>query len=172
MIKFRKLRIDEVEAFWNMLNQLDKETQFMLYEPGEREKRGKTTEGLKRMIESSIDGTDFLLVAEVDQEIVGYIMAERGRLNRVSHRAYIVVGIREGYRGRGIGTEFFNQLEQWAKEQQLVRLELTVMCSNTSAKRLYEKNGFVVEGIKKKSMFVNGAYVDEYYMAKILETVR
>ena len=164
MIKFRKLQIDEVEAFWNLLNQLDKETQFMLYEPGEREKRGKSTEGLKRMIESSIDGTDFLLVAEVDPE--------RGRLNRVSHRAYIVVGIREGYRGRGIGTEFFKRLENWAKEQRLVRLELTVMCSNTSAKRLYEKNGFVVEGIKKKSMFVNGAYVDEYYMAKILETVR
>lgn len=172
MIKFRKLRIDEVEAFWNMLNQLDKETQFMLYEPGEREKRGKPTEGLKRMIESSINGTDFLLIAEVDQEIVGYIMAERGRLNRVSHRAYIVVGIREGYRGRGIGTEFFKRLEKWAKEQQLVRLELTVMCSNTSAKQLYEKNGFVVEGIKKKSMFVNESYVDEYYMAKILETVR
>ncbi|CVI71701.1 putative acetyltransferase YhhY [Clostridiales bacterium CHKCI001] len=171
-MQIRNLRIDEIEAFWNMLNQLDKETQFMLYEPGEREKRGKPTEGLKRMIESSINGTDFLLIAEVDQEIVGYIMAERGRLNRVSHRAYIVIGIRERYRGRGIGTEFFKRLEKWAKEQQLVRLELTVMCSNTSAKQLYEKNGFVVEGIKKKSMFVNESYVDEYYMAKILETVR
>jgi RimJ/RimL family protein N-acetyltransferase len=36
------------------------------------------------------------------------------------------------------------------------------------AKHLYEKSGFVVEGIKKNAMFVDGEYVDEYYMAKLL----
>lgn len=47
-------------------------------------------------------------------------------------------------------------------------LELTVECPNRAAKHLYEKSGFKVEGIKTKSMLVNGNYVDEYYMAKIL----
>lgn len=41
------------------------------------------------------------------------------------------------------------------------------MCPNEMAKHLYEKNGFIVEGVKKKSMIVDGTYVDEYYMAKI-----
>jgi RimJ/RimL family protein N-acetyltransferase len=41
------------------------------------------------------------------------------------------------------------------------------MYPNTSAKHLYEKNGFNVEGIKKNSMIVDGKYVDEYYMAKL-----
>ena len=35
------------------------------------------------------------------------------------------------------------------------------------AKHLYEKNGFEIEGIKKKSMLVDGVYVDEFYMAKL-----
>jgi len=34
---------------------------------------------------------------------------------------------------------------------------------------LYEKNGFEVEGIKKKSVLVDGTFLDEYYMAKIIE---
>lgn len=42
------------------------------------------------------------------------------------------------------------------------------MCHNLVAKHLYEKNGFVVEGIKKHSMIVDGAYVNEYYIAKLM----
>ena len=47
------------------------------------------------------------------------------------------------------------------------RLELTVICENSVAKHLYEKNGFEIEGIKRKSVLVDGKYLDEFYMAKI-----
>lgn len=47
------------------------------------------------------------------------------------------------------------------------RLELTVRCDNEPAIHLYRKNGFVVEGVKKHTMRVNGEYVDEYTMAKL-----
>jgi RimJ/RimL family protein N-acetyltransferase len=33
---------------------------------------------------------------------------------------------------------------------------------------LYEKYGFAIEGIRKKSMNVDGEYIDEFYMAKLL----
>lgn len=88
-------------------------------------------------------------------------------LKRIKHTAYIVVGIREAHRGKGIGTKFFSELDLWAKENLISRLELTVMCPNVIAKHLYEKNGFEIEGIKKKSMLVDGVYVDEFYMAKL-----
>ena len=61
-----------------------------------------------------------------------------------------------------------NNLDLWAKTNNIVRLELTVECCNNTAKNLYEKNGFKIEGIRKKSMFVAGSFVDEFYMAKIL----
>lgn len=35
MITYRKLRPEEAQKFWNMMNQLDQETKYMLYEPGE-----------------------------------------------------------------------------------------------------------------------------------------
>ena len=51
----------------------------------------------------------------------------------------------------------------------MTRIELTVICNNNIAKSLYEKNGFVVEGVKKNSMVIDGEYVDEFYMAKTLD---
>ena len=96
------------------------------------------------------------------------------RLGDISHtvedycrsRGY---GIVQNYCGHGIGTEFFSRLGQWAKKEGIVRLELTVQCRNTAAVRLYEKCGFQIEGTKVKSMVVDGEFVDEYYMAKVMD---
>ena len=88
-------------------------------------------------------------------------------MHRTAHSAYIVVGILTDYRGKGIGTEFFERLNVWAEENKIVRLELTVICENEAAKHLYTKSGFEIEGIKRKAVYVDGKYLDEYYMAKV-----
>ena len=88
-------------------------------------------------------------------------------MNRIAHSAYIVVGILTDYRGKGIGTEFFKRLYVWAEENNVVRLELTVICENEAAKHLYTNSGFEIEGMKRKSVCVDGKYLDEYYMARV-----
>ena len=55
-------------------------------------------------------------------------------------------------------------MDIWAEEKKVSRLELTVICENSVAKHLYEKNGFEIE---RKSVLVDGKYLDEFYMAKI-----
>ena len=167
---YRTLTENDTEAFFEMMCRLDEETEYMMYEPGERREKTKNLDRLRANIEGANSGGDFLLAAVTeDGEIAGFIWASRGNLNRVLHTADIVTGIREAWRRQGIGTEFFNRLDAWARANGLVRLELTVECPNTGAKALYEKHGFTVEGVRPKSMKVNGAYVDEYYMGKILE---
>lgn len=163
-MEYRTLSVDEAERFWNLMNQLDYETKYMLYEPGERMKDLSTVESI---IRDSEEGEDFLLVAEADKKLIGYISAQRGRMNRIAHSAYIVVGILMDYRGKGIGTEFFKRLDAWAEEKKITRLELTVICKNEVAKRLYTNRGFEIEGVKRKSVCVDGEYLDEYYMAKV-----
>ena len=163
-MEYRTLSVDEAERFWNLMNQLDYETKYMLYEQGERMKDLSTVESI---IRDSVEGEDFLLVAEADKKLIGYISAQRGRMNRIAHSAYIVVGILMDYRGKGIGTEFFKRLDAWAEEKKITRLELTVICKNEVAKRLYTNRGFEIEGVKRKSVCVDGEYLDEYYMAKV-----
>lgn len=161
----RKAQISDAEAFWQMQYELDKETKFMMYEPGERI---KDMDRIENLISQSVSGPNLLLLTEDNGKIAGYISAQRGTFHRTRHSAYIVTGIREAYQHRGIGTGFFTELMDWALKAKLKRLELTVMCPNIHAGKLYERFGFEVEGIKKYSMLVDGEYVDEYYMAKIL----
>lgn len=167
-IHYRKLKSGDAQAFWNLMNRLDYETQYMMYEPGERKERGMSPSSLGNKIENAEDGTDFLLAATCGGELIGYIWAERGSCRRVRHTAYIVTGIRKAYRNRGIGTTFFDRLHTWAGENGVRRLELTVMCTNAAALHLYKKSGFSVEGTRRDAMRIGEAYIDEYYMAKIL----
>ena len=106
MLYYRTLELNQIEDFWKLLNALDAETDYMMYEPNERTQTTNVQE-LKNDIENNvICGSDFLQVAMENQKMVGYIRAERGKFNRILHTAYIVVGILKDYRGKGIGTSF------------------------------------------------------------------
>lgn len=166
MINFVKAKLEDAEALWHMMNNLDYETKYMLFEAGERRKDFSI---IKSRIENVLKYNDFLCLAKDGDKIAGYISAEKGKLKRIRHTAYIVVGVLKEYTDKNIGSEFFKRLDLWAEENHIKRLELTVVCENDIAKHLYEKNGFKIEGIKKKSMYIDQEYVDEYYMAKIFE---
>lgn len=164
-MNIRKIKVEDADNLLKMLLQLDKETKFMLLEPGER---SNDVSKVNLLINQCIEGRNLLLVGIDDTEnIIGFLSAQRGVPKRIRHTAYIVVGIREAFRGIWIGKKLFSELDIWAKENDITRLELTVVCRNNVAKHLYEQNGFKVEGIKKNSMIVDGKYVDEYYMAKL-----
>jgi len=161
----RKIELKDAESFLYMLRQLDSETDFMMYEPGERK---TTVDEIKSVIQNAYSSNSLILVAEENGKLVGFLSAERGFANKIKHSAYIVIGLLKNYRGRKIGTNLFEELNKWALENGITRLELTVMTSNDIAISLYKKMGFKIEGLKEKSILVDGKYVDEYYMSKIL----
>lgn len=160
----RKIGIDDSESFLNMLKQLDRETKNMIYEEDERK---STVNDIRKQIEEVTKSDSLLLVAEADEKLVGFLSADRGFANRIRHSAYIVIGILEAYRGKKIGSRFFEELDKWAATSSIKRLELTVMKHNEAGVNLYKKMGFEIEGVKVKSLAVDGKYIDEYYMAKI-----
>ena len=51
----------------------------------------------------------------------------------------------------------------------LHRIELDVLTTNIAAQKLYEKCGFVKEGIRRKAVYKNGAFVDMYIYAILRE---
>lgn len=166
-MEYRPIVPGDLAAFWRFLCALDRETAHMMYEPGEREARSGP-EALRQALEPAFRGEDFLHIALEGGEIAGFLHAERGRFARCRHTAYLVAGVRRACRGQGVGTTLFRRLDRWAAENGVVRLELTVECRNEAARRLYEKSGFTVEGVRTASMRVRGALLDEFYMAKIL----
>ncbi len=167
MVNIRKITEEDAGAFLDMCRAMDSETKFMMLEPGE----SITSLDEQHDRIRSLSGRDnaIILVAEVEGELVGYIFADGGRYHRNRHSAHIVIGIRAAYTGQGIGGQLFQALFTWASLQGLTRLELTVMAHNQHGVHLYQKMGFEVEGLQRHSLRVDGQYVDEYAMSKLLD---
>jgi RimJ/RimL family protein N-acetyltransferase len=163
----RTIHPDDAEQFLNLRKKLDEETQFMLFEPGERTTTvEEQREHIQRLL---LQENSTTFVAEHNRQLVGYLEASGGQFRRNRHSVYIVIGILQDFTGQGIGGQLFAALEEWAQQKSITRLELTVMTHNQAGLALYRKRGFEIEGTKKHSLLVNNQYVDEYYMTKLLD---
>ena len=165
-MEIREVNVSDAESVLAFMNRLDHETNLMLLEPGER----RTTLAQQTSILASfVDAkSKVMFVISKGTEILGFATGIGHTANRNKHSMYCVMGIQASVIGQGFGKKLFGTLESWAKQNGFTRLELTVMCHNERAKGLYTSCGFEVEGTKRRSLVVDGQYVDEFYMAKLL----
>lgn len=164
----REAKPCDAELLLGLQLQLDSETHFMMLEPGERAANVAELQAELARIEGCRNSV--ILVAHVSSapELAGYIGARGGAYRRNHHVADLVLGVRQKYAGRGIGTALLRDVEAWAAGAGVHRLELTVMAHNHRAIGLYRRVGFDQEGIRRAAMRVTGTLVDELMMAKLL----
>lgn len=161
----RKIQVNDSEGFVELCKKID-ESDVMLFDPGER---NTTSEQQRKSIERILsEKRSVFFVAESEEKLVGFIAAIGSDLKRNRHSAYLVLGVLDEYQGQGIASKLFNRVFEWAKETEITRLELTVIKDNLKAFNLYRKMGFVLEGEKVNSLVINGQFVNEYYLYKLL----
>jgi len=157
----------DIPAYHKLSLKLDEETPFRLYEAGERPRDPDLF--FRETIDFLKNSRSTIFIAEKDEKLVGYLQATGRAPRRVRHVVSINTAILQVYTGQGLGGKLFDALEDWARQSGIIRLDLSVMLNNIPAQKLYQKLGFVREGIKRGSMFVDGEYIDEYYMCKWLK---
>lgn len=73
-------------------------------------------------------------------------------------------------RGKGFASEALELFVDFIfRSKQINRLEIEADVDNIGSKRIAEKCGFKVEGIKKQSSFLNGRYRDNVLLALVKE---
>jgi ribosomal-protein-alanine N-acetyltransferase len=87
----------------------------------------------------------YYIVAEIQGEIVGYAglqwILEEGHVTNIA--------VKKSWQRRGIGSILLENLIARARELNLKFITLEVRVSNFAAQKLYQKFGFVVEGMRK-----------------------
>ncbi|MDN7240730.1 GNAT family N-acetyltransferase [Planococcus sp. N028] len=165
MLEIRKAIADDTSQLAEVMKSAE-ESGYMLFNPGERK---VSVEGFANFIDKiNIEVRSALFVACENGKISGYMIVQQDKPERISHRAYLVVGVHSESRGKGIGKALFSHVEEWARKVGFHRLDLTVIAENKAAVGLYQKMGFQIEGIKQDSLLINGQFIDEYYMAKLI----
>ena len=114
--------------------------------------------------QSEPDPTVVRMIIEADGRAVGDI--DLFHIDQRSRNAVVGLGIwREEDRGRGFGTDALRTMLRWAfRHLNMHRIELSVEPDNGRAVRIYEKLGFVREGLRREHHFDDGCMRDELIM--------
>jgi RimJ/RimL family protein N-acetyltransferase len=108
-------------------------------------------------------------VALVDEIVVGWCDITSLHRPVFAHSGVLGMGLVAEYRAQGIGTALISAALERAKSIGLTRVELTVREHNKRAFALYEKMGFVVEGVKRNAVRVDGRYENLICMGLLLQ---
>ena len=79
------------------------------------------------------------------------------------------MGVLAEYRRGGIGATLLAACLRKAASKGITRVELTARADNANAIRLYERMGFVHEGIKRGAMRHDGVDHDCVLMARVIQ---
>ncbi|MFC4854410.1 GNAT family N-acetyltransferase [Actinophytocola glycyrrhizae] len=110
------------------------------------------------------------LVAEVDGKVSGFVLV-RQAIPIESHEHVLSINelaVDPAVQGRGIGGALIEAAAADAARRGARKLTLRVLGGNAGARRLYERRGFVVEGVLRGEFLLNGELVDDVLMARHL----
>ena len=123
-----------------------------------------------RLTESCAVGSSHVqIVAEADGRVVGAAgLHPIGASPRKRHSMALGINVDADWHGRGVGKLLMQSLCDYADNWLgLLRIELDVYADNRRAQALYERFGFVREGVRRCEALRDGVYVDGWLMARL-----
>ena len=128
-----------------------------------------TTEEENAHLAAPSDPTTRAILAVSGDQVIGIGMLTPGKNRRAHVGDIAMLAVHDAWARRGIGAALLAALldiaDNWLN---LKRLQLGVLSDNAPAIYLYEKFGFVSEGIARADIFRAGAYADTRLMARIV----
>ena len=117
----------------------------------------------RQYLQSSPPGSQLLAIQQ--NQICGYIGFQHPHPLEISRHVYdIHIAVHPHYQRRNIGTQLMDALCMHAHTQQVRKLTLRVLSTNTEAVHFYDKYGFVENGRLQEQFYMNGQYVDDIFM--------
>lgn len=102
-----------------------------------------------------------ILIAWVQNEIVGCIVFRANKWQKVKHTGEFGVTVSKKNWGLGIGTLIIEALLNWAQETNIIRkINLRVRSDNERAIAVYQKLGFTEEGKITREFYIDGEFFD------------
>lgn len=113
-------------------------------------------------------GSRMVFVATVEEDVVGWVHLDLPEAEKLRHTAVLTVGVLAEYRGKGIGDTLLARGVEWAGEHGFERLYNSVPASNERAIAFLEERGWETEAVRADHYKIDGEYVDEVMMARVL----
>jgi len=165
----RTARIEDAEAVLDIQREVVTEKDYFI---AVAEEFNKTAEEHQEWIRKIFEHErETMLVAEVDNKVVGWIVFRSQERKRMHHTGSFAIMLQKNYRNQGIGKLLIHELLSWAEQHPVIeKVSLGTFSTNTRAIELYKKLGFVEEGRKiREFKFSDNEYVDDVLMYKLVK---
>jgi ribosomal protein S18 acetylase RimI-like enzyme len=115
-------------------------------------------------------GPEAHLVAEYDGAVVGYLRLQDKYPFPEGAGVLTINGLAVAHaaRGQGVATALLEAATAEGKRRGARKISLHVHRTNTVARRLYERHGYIIEGTHPSEFVIEGTYIDSLDMAKML----
>lgn len=157
---------EHIEGFHRCLDMVARERKYLGF------LQAPPLESTSEFVRRNIDRGIPQLVAVADERVIGWCDIIPLALEGFQHCGRLGMGIESEYRGRGVGRRLLDEAIVRARTFGMERIELEVFASNSNAIALYEKNGFVMEGVKRRARKLDGVWDDNVIMAMVFEESR
>ena len=160
-MKYEIVSIEEqhINGFWSAVDSVAREHKYLAF------LEAPPIETTRKFVLDHIlnDWPQFVAVRE--GKVIGWCDISSSDRPVFAHVGSLGIGVIEGYREMGVGRALMKVALQKAQQKRLTRIELTVRENNRRAINLYEDLGFVIEGIHRNGVCVDGKYENHTFMA-------
>lgn len=122
------------------------------------ELRDATVARWSRALDEPLWGRAWLLWS--GERVIGHLELRGGRIPAELHRATLGMGLLRSFTGRGHGRRLMEIALPWARDVAgLGWIDLGVFSDNLPARKLYQRMGFVEQGVKPDAFRLEGGVV-------------
>ena len=165
----REAEIEDAAVLISLLNQIGQESEFTSLDPaGILMDESDMQAFIVKQVQSD---NEITLLAFLNDELAGVINITADQRPRVRHIGDIFLAIKKSFWGQGLGSVLLDEAIEWAKSSRVIRrLQLTVQKRNRVAVHLYQKMGFIIEGVQERGACIEGGvFLDVYQMGKLID---
>ena len=165
----REAEVEDATELIALLDQIGHESSFTsLDENGIAMSESEMQRFINKQAQSD---NQITLLAYLNEELAGVINITADQRPRVRHIGDIFLGIKKAYWGNGLGSILMEEAIEWVQSSGSIRrLQLTVQKRNTAAVHLYEKMGFIIEGLQERGAYIEGGeFLDVYLMGQLID---
>lgn len=124
-----------------------------------------TVEKIKKKIRSTTANMGALMIiGVVDNSIVSYGEFHGYEEKALCHNGALSISVKKEFWHRGIATAMMKELISFAKNNNIINLNIEVKGDNQRAIELYKHFGFEIIGVHKNTYNINSDYFDEVLM--------
>lgn len=165
-LKIREAIIEDSESIIAYLKNIIIESDNLTFERGEFNPTIETEKQFIKDINQS--SSQCFFVSLIGTKIVGNLSIIITNRIRLKHSGDLSITVSKEYWNQGIGSSLMIEFIQWLDKTDLTKINLKVREDNIHAIKLYEKFGFIKEGVITRDFYIDGQYYNSICMGKLV----